>query len=93
MDLVTTATYHDVATYTVVFHAFKALFAHGTAQIDCRQLLRDIGRYQLQGPGHGDKFTRLGTPRLTEIELHELVLQSRRLILAVVLREARDLLF
>ena len=80
----------DIASDALIFHTSEALIGKGTAQMDCRQLLRDVRTDDLQRSGHRHEFSRLRFRRLTEVELHELGLQARRLEGTVVLGEAAD---
>ena len=86
-------TAHDnIASLSIGSPELKPQRLEGAAEVDGRELLRDVRAHDLQGQRHGHELPGLLTVRTAEVHGHQLLLQARRLILAVMLRQRRHLL-
>ena len=91
MNLLCITLHDDIATRIGTAYLLVALIHEGTADVHRAELLRGAAADDLQGACHRHILALLVLLRLSEVDIHQLRLQSWCLELAVVLGQSHDL--
>ena len=91
LDFLRSTAHDDVAAALAVALTRKAEVAEGTSQPHVAELLHGVAADNLHSPADGHELAALQFARLAEIDVHQLTLLLRRLIMLVVTAEPTNL--